>query len=661
MKRIFLILICIMLLGSLCIPALGESASTRTVSVQGPAFWETAYLWTGGADGESFTPTPELEMIQNGNLYQQSIADDLTFFTIIGNGTDTVGPISVEPYQDVLIIMREDGTPLVDYGDFTDGQFPTEPAEQVLQSAQSIYRVTGSSEFLGNWDPDNDQLIMTETGTGVYELVLKNLPAGEYFLCITENGGQDGYWEDNGAPYCLTMDRSGMVTVRFAIHDGVGQVEFIKAQEDNTADTRSLSIIVPDSWTTVNAYTWEPEDFGIFPGKVVQKTDGVYRMTVKKSMVNLVISGLRENGSRVQTSDIKLERNDLDVFVEVSIDHSHKVYYGSMPKPPRKLPPDDQGQPSEYRVVGNADWMGNWDPANELGVMNEVAPGIYRKTFYDIEPGSYELKITKGGTWDTCYGENGNNFTFTVLEKCSFTVEFTQNGDEHDIDVYGYGDPACDGDEDEEDIRPTRTPAAPRPSGNHNQGSWVPSMGNNDPTETTPQDTPSTDPKETKPQETEPVCTGDSKPKDEDPDPPVSSLPSEDPSGPDIEPPPETPPTHTGQKETDPSVSDDSQAEKPDHYRSDFRIPALVNQPISSPLALPFGLVAVFVYLLFLLARRNQVSGDITPEGTVRRRTRLSAKAVIQAVKEDMPTPPAKVDQAVLEVVQKTQQSQTET
>lgn len=92
-----------------------------------------------------------------------------------------------------------------------------------------------------------------------------------------------------------------------------------------------------------------------------------------------------------------------------------------------------------YRVVGNTDWMGYWDAANDLGIMEEVETGVYRKVFEDVPPGAYELRITKNGRWDAAYGNDGQNYIFVVDETSTVTVDFRLRGDEGVISVYGQG------------------------------------------------------------------------------------------------------------------------------------------------------------------------------------------------------------------------------
>ena len=83
--------------------------------------------------------------------------------------------------------------------------------------------------------------------------------------------------------------------------------------------------------------------------------------------------------------------------------------------------------PSDYRVTGSADWLGNWAADHEAGVMNDLGNGSYQISFFDVAAGDYELKVTKGGSWDENWGANGangDNVKFTVGEGQDVTITF---------------------------------------------------------------------------------------------------------------------------------------------------------------------------------------------------------------------------------------------
>lgn len=96
--------------------------------------------------------------------------------------------------------------------------------------------------------------------------------------------------------------------------------------------------------------------------------------------------------------------------------------------------------PSDYRVTGNAEWLGNWAADNDSGVMMDLGNGSYQITYSNVAAGDYELKVTKGGTWDENWGANGangDNVKFTVGEGQSVTVTFNSLTGEISVSLSG--------------------------------------------------------------------------------------------------------------------------------------------------------------------------------------------------------------------------------
>jgi hypothetical protein len=202
---------------------------------------------------------------------------------------------------------------------------------------------------------------------------------------------------------------------------------------DNTKST--LTVEVPSDWTTVYVYTWDPEAFGTFPGSVMlQESDNIYTYQLESNTTNIIIS----NQDGVQTADLKVTP-DVDVRMVVASDGNAAIEYpngdgGAVPAVPEDV---DVGELSNYRVVGNADWLGNWDPAFEGGRMTKIDEGLYRKEFTDVSAGCYEIKVTKDAKWGGDIGDNGNNFCFTVVETGTVIVTLNVQGDVGFISVSG--------------------------------------------------------------------------------------------------------------------------------------------------------------------------------------------------------------------------------
>ncbi len=190
---------------------------------------------------------------------------------------------------------------------------------------------------------------------------------------------------------------------------------------------RKVTVIVPDDWQSVFAYTWDPEILGTYPGTILERDDQRYSILVPENMINLIISGVKADGTIQKTDDLHLEPNGKNVTIiteeRQNMPYTRIIYGDVIWKP-------------VYRVVGNSAWMGWWDAASDAGKMVEVAPGVYQKCFEDVKPGHYEYKITINGVWDDAIGDAGDNLCFDVTQTCDVTITLTvENGNYYTVDV----------------------------------------------------------------------------------------------------------------------------------------------------------------------------------------------------------------------------------
>ena len=623
MKRLLLIILCLALLGSLFIPAFGEVSNARRMYVRVPASWETVYLWSNGEAGEIFGPQPGVVMAHEDDHYILAIPNQMTEFTLSGRNGETTGSISTTPDHDLYVTVNADGTVQTNCIGFEN------PAPR-LRTTQREYCLVG---YINNRDYgfENDYL-----NIGEYIFVNGSLTTtfnSDSYVFVKTTDNQHWYLTKE---YCTDttgifveeapekMFVPGNVEVTFTLtenNDNTISLSYTTASENVTTPTkptvdatppedvpsRMLTIIPPTTWNNVSIYAWSPTEYGPFPGRAVEKDGDQYQIRIKNTTKYLVLSGDTADG-RHQTGDIILVDNGKNATVKIMVDDAYVITYADEIEPRRKaVATSDTAPLSSYRVTGNAEWLGLWNPNNPNGIMSVVTDGLYRITFDNVQPGTYEYKITKNGSWDGSYGPGDSNWSFTVdaSTKLSFDLQFI---DQQPVPkVYGEGVvPKTNS------IQTEENPPA----------SSLPDPSTPDPIEpdVTTAPTPEQDIKD--PDVTDSIGT----------DPNVATLPTEAP-----------PPS---------SEKPSDQNKGPKSFLS--------NLPFGDMKLFLFGVILACVYTVYLLVKKNSVSGNVTAEGKVLRRKRLSKIDVENAVKENMPASSQKLDQSVMEAIAKAKEPPVE-
>lgn len=302
---------------------------------------------------------------------------------------------------------------------------------------ESLSLVGSGLPGIPEWDDAASLGVMEEIADNIYVKRLEVPGATTMTFRFIGNSGSDSQWEFGGADpvpgqsvvlsrgvnaTSMTLSVEAACSVWFSVDLNPmfkgGNPVLTVGLEFPSETSRKLTVVVPDEWVRAYAYTWNPESFGAWPGAELPKNGNTCEIMISQNLAQMVISGELENGTRQQTTDILLESNGKDVTVLVNGETGdYTVVYGTP-------------EPVVYRVVGNADWMGNWDPASDAGLMTEIAPRKFQKCFKNVQPGTYEYKITKNGTWDGAYGDAGDNCVLNVGQVCDVTFTLT-------ISIYG--------------------------------------------------------------------------------------------------------------------------------------------------------------------------------------------------------------------------------
>lgn len=198
---------------------------------------------------------------------------------------------------------------------------------------------------------------------------------------------------------------------------------------------KTLHVYIGKYWKAPYIYTWEPESLGIWPGtKLVQDGDWY---TGSTTGTNLVIN----DNSGMQTTNLKLpDWNEIWIVVD---NQSNAEFYN--------YPPEITEVPytPEYTVVGNADFMGDWDVNSTEGTMTEVDEGVYQVTFPNVQPGDYAFRVVQEHNWSSSWGSENDYYPFHIDELTTITIVFEFGGSYPEIRVeYDYnrlGDFDADG------------------------------------------------------------------------------------------------------------------------------------------------------------------------------------------------------------------------
>lgn len=609
------------LLGSLFIPALAETITARRMYVRVPSAWETVFLWTNGEAGEVLGSQPGAEMVREDGHYCLTIPDRITEFTLTGSNGKTTGALSATPDGDLYVTVNADGTVQTSSIGFEDT-----PALLSLEKREYclVGHINNRDYGFANDHMNIGEYIfvdgsLTTTFTADSYVFVKTTDNAHWYLTKEYCTSTSGVFVEN-APQKMFVP--GNVEVTFTLIENADNTISLSYQ---TADGsvvpptkpavttpeeityRTLTIVPPTTWKDVYVYTWSPTEYGEFPGKAVEKTDDGYQISIKSTTKYLVISGDTADG-RHQTGNIVLVENGKDVTVKVMVDDANVVTYDGETTPRSKATSTNKDAAlSSYRVTGSTALLGDWDPNNPGGVMAVVIEGLYRVCFENVQPGTYEYKITKNGSWDGCYGDGLRNWSFIVDAVTKLTIDFRFVDGKPVPFVYG--------------------PGVVNKAKNVQQSTNLPS--------------------DTKPEVTEPDLT--------EPAETTTSIAETTSVNPDVTVPAGTEPIITTAP-ADVNTPDATAPTEPDNGIKTI----LSNSPFGGMRLFLFGVISACIYTVYLLIRKNSVRGDVTPEGKVLRRKRLSKADVENAVKETMPAPSDKLDQAVMETIQKAKEPPAE-
>ena len=353
----------------------------------------------------------------------------LWFYDVPSDATNVIFNNYDYGYQSADLYMPTNDNRMYLYDDQMWVSVTAEP------ESQGPFYVAGCAALCGSeWDENDPANRMTRRDSATWEKIYYGVAPGDYQLKVTD-GTWTNFWGGNGTEfgnYEFSVVSTCDVTVVFypESHTVYFYGDYVVLPEVPVpSDPRQIvkdafalepGASLPYTATLTGKVTeivspYSPEYMNISVNIEVEAFDGTR-----------IIECFRLNGEGVEYLTIgdtitvsgTIERYYREYPDGYTID-TIEFYYPEFLGYGGNTPP----YPAVYRVVGNADWMGNWDPANNAGRMEPVSDG-YEATFLNVQPGDYELKITKNGSWTDSWGENGMNYCFTVAQPCDVTVTF---------------------------------------------------------------------------------------------------------------------------------------------------------------------------------------------------------------------------------------------
>ena len=285
----------------------------------------------------------------------------------------------------------------------------------VLAEEAALYTVAGTEELCGSgWNPGDLNNKMTLNADGLYEITYKNVPAGHHEFKVTI-GDWSTSWGKDGGNYVLDTTAEANITITFNPETTEILVDVVELQYFSVAGTEELC-----------GSGWNPGDPA---NRMALNEDGLYEITFFS-----VAEGHHEfkvtNGTWDQSWGGEGGNYVLDTtgVNNVTITFNPETFEIGVVLTPVEL----------YIVAGTDGLCGvGWNPGYAENAMFLDVDGLYKKTFLSVPAGRHEFKVTNG-TWDQCWGADGNNFIFETTEDHDVTIIF--NAETKEI-TYTLADP----------------------------------------------------------------------------------------------------------------------------------------------------------------------------------------------------------------------------
>lgn len=294
------------------------------------------------------------------------------------------------------------------------------------------YTVVGNADFMGDWDASSTLGDMEKNSNGLFEKTFYDVQPGEYELIVVPDHDDGRFWGVGNENFRFTVTEPCEVLVTFEEWNGVIRV-YLDGEEYLAFTEKTIHLHVSDSWASVYAYTEEPETMGQWPGTELVKDGNWYTFTVS---VDEDYVYFHDNVKYGEEMGIGTLVHWPEIWMTID---RFGIHFSQTPP---ELPEEPLVSPHTYTVVGNADFMGNWDVNSTLGDMVKNGEVLFEKTFYNVQPGEYEFKVVCDHSWDyACGSEDGSNYAVTVDRPVGMVIYFESVTGRIFVETFDYEEP----------------------------------------------------------------------------------------------------------------------------------------------------------------------------------------------------------------------------
>ena len=285
------------------------------------------------------------------------------------------------------------------------------------------YFVAGQEALCGSdWAVNDEANKMEEIAEGVYSITFENIAAGEYQFKVT-NGTWDACWGDAEGP-------EGNCLVIVEVESNV-TITFDKETETITVDVDALVVEPPVTEPPVTEPpVTEPE---ATEPEATEPEATEPEATEPEATEPEATEPEATEPEATEPEATEPEATEPEATEPEATEPEATEPEATEPEAtePEASEPEatEPAVLSEYRIVGSADFLGNWDAAHEAGRMTEIGDGLYEITFKNVAAGDYEFKVTMG-SWEKNWGvggQDGANFKFSVEDAGDVTIVFNVN------------------------------------------------------------------------------------------------------------------------------------------------------------------------------------------------------------------------------------------